>query len=240
MKLIRIVLLICLCSTQVLAQEEPVAPVEDTRPTKIPELRHSIKADFKLPTPLANFAFTKTVNGIADIAASWQYPVLRFIYLGAGYRYTYWEISDLQGNDKLAASTQFHSPYAVVGYERFASPIFSYSFALKAGYSFMEFYSNTFPSVNGKSKGPGQQAFWFSPEFTLGLMANDNLNFSMNVSYSLFTEEYTAADVGLTSFSGLAASDSEGFYQVFAIGFGFTVYLGGEKKRRSGPKGYGI
>jgi hypothetical protein len=71
-------------------------------------------------------------------------------------------------------------------------------------------------------------------------MANDNLNFSMNVSYSLFAEEYTAADVGLTSFSGLAASDSEGFYQVFAIGFGFTVYLGGEKKRRSGPKGYDI
>lgn len=232
----RVLQIICILflTLPVFAQEETTEPKKE----KIPDIRMGIKSGFKLPTPVANSAFAKTIDGIADAFASYHFPVMRYFYAGGGYRYTYFQINDFKVNSSLNANLQIHSPYAVFGYERFANSRFLYGFGLKGGYSFLNFFSNSCSGVDPDSKGHGQSAWFIDPELSLSLMAGENLCFSFLFSWTIIGAEYGPENLCLPNFSGLKDSDNQGNYQFFSAGFGFTVFLGGEKKRKARYLGY--
>lgn len=234
MKKLLIVVLLSLPFLAIAQEEEPATP----RKEKIPDIRYGIKAAFKLPSPVANTAFQKTIDGIADANASFHYPFLRYFYGGLGYRYTYFQINDFQVNSTLNANIQVHSPFAMLGFERFANSNFLYGLSFRSGYSFLDFFSNSCSGVSPDSKGESQQSWFVEPELSLSMMAGENLCFSFVFSWTIIGAEYGPANVCLPNFSGLKAEDSQGNYQFYSAGFGFTVFLGGEKQRKARYMGY--
>ncbi|MFN3343871.1 MAG: hypothetical protein ACK40M_14335 [Flavobacteriales bacterium] len=221
----------------VLAAQEEGETSGNVRPEKIPDIRYGLKGSFKLPTPIKNKAFTSVIDGIADANLSFHYPFLRHFYFGAGYRYSYFQINDFRAKADLNANLQIHSPFAVLGFERFATPRFLYGVSLRSGYSMLHFKSNTCLSNNPEGKGAGQEAVFIEPEFTLELMSGENMAFSFVTSWTWILDEFGAENICLSNFSGLTADDSKGYYQFISVGFGFTVFLGGEK-RSKGPRIY--
>lgn len=201
----------------------------------IPAYRMNIKGDFKLPTPIRNKAFAKTIDGIADASISFNYPFLKYFHGAVGFRYSYFQINDLKINAKTNANLQIYSPFVKLAYERYANSVFLYGLSLKAGYSYLNYYSSTCQQCDStKTCMPRQQAFMIEPELSLTMMANDNLAFSFLLGYTVIFDHYSASNVCLSNFSGLTAKDSQGYYQYFCAGFGFTAFLGAEKnsKRR--------
>lgn len=210
----------------------------EPRKEKIPDIRYGIKGAFKLPSPVANKAFYETIDGIADANASFHYPFLRYFYGGVGYRYTYFQINDFQVNNELNANLQVHSPFGVVGFERFANARVLYGLAFRSGYSMLNFFSNSCAGVNPESKGKSQATWFVEPELSFSLMTTENLCFSFVFSWTIIGAEYGPENVCLPNFSGLSAEASKGNYQFYSAGFGFTVFLGGEKKRKARYMGY--
>ncbi len=221
-------ILLCCCGMLLalgsMAQPEEEPRGTDFTPGVIPTLRPNVKGDFQLPIPLANRSFSRTVNGIADAGLSVQFPFLRNFYAGAGFRYTYMQISDFIINTKIDANMKQYAPFAKVGFEKFTTERISYSIALRAGYSWIDFTSNTCP---GK---PAQQAYYLQPEFALSILSTENLGFSFIVSYSWINAQYGPELLCLPNFSGMIPSDNKGAYQVFSVGFGFTAFFGKERK----------
>ena len=197
----------------------------------VPSLRHNIKGDFMLPTPVGNRAFTKTVDGIADVHLSWQYPFLKDFFIGAGLNYVYMQINDFVINDAINANTQMYIPHLIAGYEKFANDIFSYGISVRAGYSFMSFSSNSCSSSNGNFT-PEQKGYSLEPAGFLAMSSGENLTFGLIASYHMVFAEYNSSLVCLKSFSGLTPAESEGIYQFISVGFGFTAFMGEEKKRK--------
>ncbi|MFZ5554039.1 MAG: hypothetical protein ACOZCO_13065 [Bacteroidota bacterium] len=214
------------------AQEETPKTEEETK-VKIPEVRQNIKADFKLPTPTGNPSFVKTVNGIADLSISYNYPVLRYFTLGGGFKFTYMQINDFKTNVKTNANIKTYTPFVRLGFEKFTRPKFFYGIHLKGGYTSMSFFSNICDSLYGEKGGPKDKGLYLEPEFSFYLLGSDNLAFGILFSYDLVFAEYGPDNVCLPNFSGLTADDSKGIYQYLSIGFGFSVSISDERKKRN-------
>ena len=234
--------LFVLCFTaNLFAQVEEGTTEPKEQKVKIPTFRMNIKGDFKLPTPTFNKAFAKTVGGIADASLSFNFPLTQKIHIGAGFRYTYFQINDLILNSNTNANIQVYSPFIRIGFEKYANAKLIYGFGVRTGYSFLNFFSSTFDNNDSLNCTPRQMGLILEPEFTIGLMAGENVAFSLQLSYNIIFAEYTSSNVCLPNFSGLAASDSKGKYQFFCAGFGFTAFLGdSQKKKGSAYKGYGL
>lgn len=222
-----IIVVICFFSTGLFAQDPEKDPEVKPKVSreKAPDYHWNIKGDFKLPTPVFNKAFAKTVGGVADASVSLHYPIQNKFHIGAGFRYTFFQINDLVINSKTNANLQILSPFVRFSFEKFVTPNLTCGFGIRTGYSMLNFYSNTFNQNDTLVCEPRQQSLFLEPEFTIGLMAGENLYFSFILSHNIIFSEYGSKNVCLPNFSGLSASDSKGNYQFFCAGFGFTVFL---------------
>lgn len=216
----------------VLAQEDEVIPEEVPDKIKVPDVRQTIKGDFKIPTPTYNKSFTKTVNGIADMSLHYNYPVFRYFTAGVGFKFTYLQINDFKTNVKTNASVKVYTPFVRLGFEKFTRPKFFYGLHLKTGYSTLNFYSNICDSLYGDSGAPKDKGFYIEPEISFYLMASDNLAFGIQIAYNVIFDQYGPDNVCLPNFSGMSASDSQGNYQFFSLGFGFSASISKERKKR--------
>jgi len=214
------------------AQEEEIIPEEDPKKEKVPDVRQNIKGDFKIPTPTYNKSFTKTVNGIADMSLHYNYPVFRYFTAGAGFKFTYLQINDFKTNVKTNANVKIYTPFVRFGFEKFTRPKFFYGAHLKAGYASLNFFSNICDSLYGEKGGPKDKGLYLEPEISFYLMAGDNLAFGIQIAYNFIFDKYGPDNVCLPNFSGMTAADSEGNYQYFSLGFGFSASISKERKKR--------
>jgi hypothetical protein len=193
-----------------------------TATEKIPEVKHSIKGEFKLPHPLHNKVFKNIIDGIADVSVYYQYPVNN-LTIGGGFKFIYMQINDVKVNEKLAAGMQGYTPFAKIGYEKFISPKIHFELSARGGYSLLYFTSRKCTDNGEKSKP--QNAPFAETQVAIYMLANERLSFGLLSSYNFIFNKFTPDLLCLPNFPGFTAEDSKGNYRFFSVGFGFSFFL---------------
>lgn len=222
-----LILFFLLVGTKLFSQEEVIEEVEyHNYPTAIPEkLSPMLEGDFKIPTPLANKAFRKIGNGIADANLSFQYPITRGILLGAGFKYGYYQFVDFLTNNSFSNSGKLfsYSPYGRISFLKFSTPRLFFQFNAKAGYSMMFF--NSYTCTNAGEGAHQQNTFFIEPQVSAHIFVDESLSFYLGVANYIGFNDFNPSLMCLETFNGFQASDSAGNYNMLGIGFGFTYFF---------------
>ncbi len=188
-------------------------------------LRHSIRGDFKLPSPTGNRAMRATMDGIVDASINYQYPIFKGIGLGTGLNLFYSQVNELSiniNNNQIAGKMLRWSPYGKLFYEQVFNDKFRLEYAVKGGYSWYQFSSNYCTAKGEVSLG---ESYFIQPEFGLYIEAQENFTIGLILAYGISGLNYGPANLCMEDFPGFADSDYVGSMQNFSIGFGFAAYL---------------
>lgn len=194
-------------------------------------VRHSIKGDFRLPSPTHNQAFRSTMDGIADLSIGYQYPIFKGIGLGLGYQFLHTVINELAINTNqniIAGKFYRHSPNLKLFYETALSDKIVFELATKGGYSIHSFSSNY---LKNSGADPFTSNGWFlQPEMGFYMLAQDNFSVGLVFSYGISDYEFNPASIGMEEFPGYGVADYSGRIQNFSVGFSFCAYLRDDRR----------
>ncbi len=207
-------------------EEEVEEMLYHNYPTKIPEkLSPVLEGDFKLPSPLQNKAFHNIAKGIADFNLMYQYPLFSNFLIGAGFKFQYFQFADFLTNNNFSNSGKLfnYAPYGRLSYIKFANPRLFWQLSVKGGYSYKKI--NSFSCSNAGEAQPKQEEFYLEPQMGIHIFVDESLSFSLVVANYIGFNNFNPSLMCLSSFGGFTAADSEGNYNVFGIGFGFTYFF---------------
>lgn len=199
-----------------------ISLAQDTE--KVEQSKLFIKAYFRLPNITSNKFYKGVSRGISDAALSLNYNVYKGIHLGAGFKHSFFEISQFKIAEDLDAQTHFYGPFLELSYMYNMSSNIIMEPSLQMGSNTMITTSN--PSRNiGIDKYEVQTSF-ISPNLNFYIRGFDRMAYSLSLGYTFTQATFTPETVSLNSFSGYSEPDFKGNIQHFNVGFGFLVYLG--------------
>ncbi len=188
--------------------------------------RPSIQFDARMPLNTGNPSFRATMDGIVYANVHGQLRLFNKVFGGIGAGIYFGRVDDVSLGQNMLSNGSMTAwiPHIQLSYEDAISENVMVGGYVKTGYAFAGFSSNY---CNGSTNGwPTQQALMIEPGFTGMLIAQDNVAVSLKTGYSLIFADYGPAQLCLPFFSGFEDEDSEGIYQYFSIGFGFSLFLG--------------
>ena len=189
--------------------------------------KSSIRADFKIPNVYGNKVFNSYMEGLADMNVSYQRSIGDIFVYGLGFQYTI--IRTDRFYTDASGFANFASPYLRVGLEKFENDMVHWEVTLKGGYVFKQFNSD-FIEVDPDLSAYQGEAFSLTPQVGLSLIADDYLTFGLFLSYQFIFAEFSETYIGEDATGiGFTDQDYNRPYQIFAVGLGFTYYLGGKK-----------
>jgi len=194
--------------------------------------KHSIRGDFKLPSPLANSALRKTCDGIADVSLSYQVSLYKGVGFGVGYTHLFVRVNEAAINIQSSivnGSMHRLTPFGKLFYESSKDEQFIVETGIKGGYGFFSFTSDFLRYVGIDSrKGEG---LFIEPYLNISLLADDNLAIGLICAYSYTDFAFSPYSIGMDSFPGLLSEEHKGPTHFVSFGFGFTAFLGNQRRR---------
>lgn len=188
------------------------------------ELRHSvIKADFKLPTPIANKAFRSILNGVTDMDLSYNYRLANNFAFGAGCKYGFWDI-DVNSfpSNKVTGKMKIINPFVSVSKVFQQNRQFFIETEFKVGYNTM----STTGSFNSNSFNYNQTGINLEPKVGFYLQTpSELLSFGLTVNYNYIGAGFSEKNLEVNKVPGIEAGTSSNNSQYFSVGFGFYTFL---------------
>ncbi len=186
---------------------------------------HSVKGDFKLPTPLGDENFREYMNGISDFNLYYQYPFAGNLTIGAGFKHSLYRVNDVQIPEISDGKMVLYTPFIKFSYEKFTSDRIFYDVGIKGGFSTMD-YSSEICATTGMP-GYSDSGLNIEPQMGIYLISQDNLAFGLLASYTLTMIEFTPENACISSDTNATVTlhGNRGFIQTFNIGFGFSMFI---------------
>ena len=181
--------------------------------------KFSFGMNFKLPKTIENTTFRKTIYGVGDLEAHFQYKIIPSIEFSLGYKYGYYDVNSLAFQSSIDGQMETHTPFLKLAYVKEISDKLFFDIGIKAGYNF------SFTNTTNCRATFSEYAYRIEPEFGVYMFSTDLLSFGLIVSYNFWFAEFGPQHFCMNSISGMNASESVGVYQTFCAGFGFKTYF---------------
>ncbi len=181
--------------------------------------KFSVGMNFKLPKTVQNTTFRKTIYGVGDLEAHFQYKIIPNIEMSIGYKYGYYDVNSLAFQANIDGQMETHTPFLKLAYVNTISDRIFFDVGVKGGYNFS--YTNT----TNCSTTYNQNAYRIEPELGLYMLSSDLLSFGLILSYNFWFSEFGPEHFCMSSISGMNALESVGFSQTLCVGFGFKTYF---------------
>jgi len=187
---------------------------------RVPLSNFLIKSSFRLPNMTSNVFLKEKTSGVADISLSGNYSFYKRLYLGIGYRYSNFQISDkkLRSNTSnlLNSEIHFHGVYGEVSYIFSLGETFSIEASMQAGQNNIVLTSSLIAESVKKT------GLFYSPNINLYLRGEEELSFNVTIGYTITNNDFKPQDVGKTSFKDYTSIHYNNNYQYINVGFGIS------------------
>lgn len=191
---------------------------------KVESSKMILKAYFRLPNVTSNGFYKGVSRGIIDDAISLNYDIYKGIHLGAGFKHSFFEISQFKISEDLDAQTHFYGPFLELSYLYNLSSNIIMEPSIQIGSNTMVTTSN--PCRNNGIKNHRANISFASPNLNFYIRGFDRMGYSFSIGYTITQVIFRPETVCLNSFSGYSETDFKGNINHFNVGFGFLVYLG--------------
>ena len=181
--------------------------------------KFSFGMSFKLPKTIQNTIFRKTIYGVGDLDAQFNYKVIPNLEFSLGYKYGYYDVNSVAFQSNIDGQFETHLPFIKLSYINDVSDRIFIDFGVRSGYNFSA------TKTTNCSTNFLQNAFRVEPELGVYMLSTDLLSFGLVISYNLWFAEFTPQHFCMNSISGMNASESVGIYQTFCAGFSFKTYF---------------
>ncbi len=187
------------------------------------ELKHTFNVEIGLPNGMTNKPFANIMQGLVNVNPYYQYTLANGIAFGGGVRYAYFGVNQFRVPQKTLGGMHSFGVFGKVAHEKFYTDRFSGDFGVKVGYT--ENYFNT-----DRNKNLGQNPYKVTsvlvePTAELSLLADEQVSYSLVVSYAFQGFSFKSNMIGLETFGGYDPSQFEKVTSYLTIGFGFTYYF---------------
>ena len=197
-----------------------------------------IHGNVSIPNPVSSEMYRTAFDGIYEANFAVSKKVAEYFLIGVGYqsvlfqnderfKYAYFNAS-IPYNTRL----QDHGFFFRFTYARYASAKIYLDYSANMGYSVLNYYNiNADTSASNQPYGAEKfNAAFFQPEFSLNFLVENNLSFSINLSYTTLFSHFDPRAPRFNQFEEIAGASNKYFMSWINFGFGFNVLLNGKKK----------
>jgi len=189
--------------------------------------KSSFRVEIGLPATLevaTNPAFRDMMQGLVNVAPSFQYTLENTISFGAGLRYTLFNVNEFKNTIDLEGSIQMVGAYARVGSERYWGQL-GVDYGVNVGYNYSIAMTN---KCQEPGKAPTVNTGWFvEPTFGLSYIVDEKNAWTLiNLKYAIHDFKYQPAVMCVDNFPGFNADEISGRTSYLSFGFGYIHYFG--------------
>lgn len=187
------------------------------------EPKHTFNVELGLPNAMVNKPFGAYMQGLINVAPYYQFRLKNSIAFGAGIRYAYFGVNQFKVPQKTLGGMHSFGSFVKVSHEKFHTDRFSTDLGVKVGYTQNYFVTNRNDSLN---QNPYQvNSILIEPTAEFSLVADEQVAYSLIVSYAFHGFSYKPNMIGLQTFGGYEQSEFQRVTSYLTIGFGFTYYF---------------
>jgi hypothetical protein len=191
------------------------------------EPKHTFNVEIGLPNGMVNEAFGNIMQGLVNVAPYYQFCLKKHIAFGAGLRYAYFGVNQFRVPQKTLGGMHSLGAFFKVGHEKYYTEKFSADLGVKVGYTQNYFVTNRNDSLG---QNPYQvNSILVEPTMELSLQADDQVAYSLVISYAFHGFGFKPNMIGLETFGGYDPADFNKPTSYLTVGFGFTYYFKDKK-----------
>lgn len=187
------------------------------------EPKHTFNVELGLPNAMTNKPFGDYMQGLVNVAPYYQFRLKNSIAFGSGIRYAYFGVNQFKVLQKTLGGMHSFGAFLKVSHEKFHTDRFSTDLGVKFGYTQNYFVTNRNDSLN---QNPYQvNSILIEPTAEFSLVADEQVAYSLIVSYAFQGFAYKPNMIGLQTLGGYDQSEFQRVTSYLTIGFGFTYYF---------------
>jgi hypothetical protein len=202
------------CSNFCYSQEEGFVELQ-------PITNFFAKTSFRVPFATSNSFFKENSIGIVDMSGSLNYRIHKNLYIGAGYKYTFYKLSELKLN--ASPNDLFDAKISIQGF--FGELSYFYSLYdniliegnVQVGQESI-FSSSRVCRNNGETLV--KKGLFVSPNLNIYLLTDEIFSFYFSLGYNFSSNGFNSKDVCETSFPGYKIDSYLGNYGSINVGLG--------------------
>lgn len=179
------------------------------------------KSHFRVPFATSNSFFNETSRGVVDMAGSLNYSFIKNLYVGAGYKYTYYKLSEIKlnasPNEQYGAKIQLHGFYGEVSYFKELYENFLLEGNIQVG---QESILSTSSTCENAGISHIKKGLFVAPNLNFYLLTEEVFSFYFSLGYTFSSHGFTPEEVCETSFSGFKSDAYLGNYGSINVGLG--------------------
>lgn len=185
-----------------------------------------IKTNFRIPFTRSNEFMKEVSSGVADVQGSFNYSFYKNVYVGVGYRYAYFKLSETKLNS--AAQNQFKGIIEQQGFYGELSYFFDLyeNFSIEANFQVgQEITSGNSALCIANGGKTSERGVFYSPNLNFYLKTEEVFSFYFSMGYNFSSTRFTPETVCAESFPDFDEIDYQGNYRHLNIGFGIGITL---------------
>ena len=133
----------------------------------------SLSVDAGIPTKNKNVSFGNVMEGLFNGGFTYQYNVFKGLTLGAGAKYSYFNINTFAlNNTSISGGLHMPAVFGQIGYERFTTDRISFNFSVRAGYA-VNISANDSCKIN-RGESHVEMSGFVEPQFEALLLTEKN------------------------------------------------------------------
>ncbi len=179
------------------------------------------KSSFRVPFSTSNPFFKENAQGVVQLAGSVNYSFAKNFYVGAGYDYTYFKLSEQQlnssPNNLLEAKIELQGFFGEVSYVYSLYENLLFEANLQIG---QETISSSSAFCTSNNSPHEKKGLFLNPNLNVFLLTDEIFSFYFTTGYRISSHGFNPEDVCKSEFSGYTSSDYFGNYGSFHVGFG--------------------
>ena len=192
-----------------------------------PLSKYLIKTNFRLPFTTSNTFLKEVGNGVVDLQGSFNYSFIKNVYIGVGYRYSFFKLNDRKLDPSVDWENKFNGKFEQKGFYGELSYFYDLyeNFSIEANFQVgMEnTVGNSVLCTNGSKTS--KKGMFYSPNLNFYLKTEEIFSFFFSVGYNFSTTSFTPETVCADSFTNFSIDDYAGDYRHLNIGFGLGISI---------------
>jgi len=191
-----------------------------------PLSKYLVKTNFRIPFTTSNIFLKDVSDGVVDLQGSFNFSFIKNVYVGVGYRYAYFKLSERKLNSN--ATEQFKGKIEQKGFYGELSYFYDLyeNFSIEANFQVgMEnTLGNSVLCIANGSK-TSEKGIFYSPNLNFYLKTEEIFSFIFSIGYNFSNTNFTPGTVCADSFVNFEDQDYYGNYQHLNVGFGIGISI---------------
>ncbi|HOZ87184.1 MAG TPA: hypothetical protein PL029_05460 [Bacteroidia bacterium] len=191
----------------------------------------TIRGNIGIPQVISSKMFRTSFAGIYEGNLSVNFRLFDNFYMGAGYQNTQFQNNKFLKMQLFNASVSYNTRlmcngmFIKLGYDQFFSEKGYFSYSINTGYM-LSVYNNVNADTSARNQpfvGKKFNAPYVQPEVSVNFGVEDNMSFSLMVSYTTLFHKYVARAPRFNQFEEIRKARNNYVMGWLAFGVGFNV-----------------